>query len=349
MRTIGIMACGHDAGTGRIRSRRGGLLRSVIEVLEGRDLPSGMAPLRGAPIEVPGAYQGIAEVAPATATIQPNRFAWTRAGGSGPDDQSRSARTGNAPAAPYDAANDPPLAGAIKRPDVQNGAVKQIAAPVDVVERHTDSALDNVAGAPQAVAQETAAGLGDGAVADSAGASAVVGWASGAAMPVVMMSLAGLPGSAVGFDARAGASAAEIRPPMTVGNAFTELARETAPRDARTAPLDVGIPLEGADAASGRHGPAWADLLEGPLRPDWEAVDGELRRFLSGLGGLAAQTDELGARPMWALWIGAATALVVACRVSYGRGPLLARPVPGTLGASRRRPVPVGPWPLGPT
>ena len=37
-------------------------------------------------------------------------------------------------------------------------------------------------------------------------------------------------------------------------------------------------------AASDREAPAWAELIEGALDADWEAVDRELRQLLSGLG-----------------------------------------------------------------
>ena len=64
--------------------------------------------------------------------------------------------------------------------------------------------------------------------------------------------------------------------------------------------------------------PAWAELLDGALNPDWEAIDQEMRRFLSGIGGLTDHSGEWGVGEAWLLWIGAAAALSLAHRASEG-------------------------------
>jgi len=170
-------------------------------------------------------------------------------------------------------------------------------------------------------------------------------------MPVIM-SAAILPGSILGSDGRAGAPAAETMPVGSVGNVVLGLeVPKPAPGNSQTAPDLQGDELSEFPvpvAASDRDAPGWANPLEGALHLDWEVVDGELREFLSGLGGLARHTEGYGARPTLALWIGAATALLLARRAISSRRRLFRRSVPGTIWVSARRPIPVGPWPLGP-
>jgi hypothetical protein len=154
-----------------------------------------------------------------------------------------------------------------------------------------------------------------------------------------------------GFDGRAVLFAGETRETWPGGNVKAEFeVREQALGDARTAlptPGDYSLLLPVSLVASGRNAAAWANLLEGATRGDWEAVDGELRQFLSGLGGLAEHTNESEVGRTWPLWIGMATALLMARRASSGRRRLFRRSVQEALWASSRRPVPVGPWPLG--
>ena len=106
----------------------------------------------------------------------------------------------------------------------------------------------------------------------------------------------------------------------------------------------------GALGASDRAPPAraWADLLEGALHADWEGLDGELRQFLSGFGRPDERADGYGGASTWPLCIVAATALLVARRTANAHRRLFRRPVDASLWASARRPVPFGPWPLGP-
>jgi hypothetical protein len=72
-----------------------------------------------------------------------------------------------------------------------------------------------------------------------------------------------------------------------------------------------------------------------------------LRRFLSRLGGLGEVADGQGTGPAWLLWIGTATAVIMVSRTVYGPRQSFPRRAAGTVSAAARRPIPVGPWPLG--
>jgi hypothetical protein len=351
VRTMWMTARGHDEWVRRLHRRRACLRRPAIERLEGRDVPSAMVPLQPAHFELPDGHGRMAEVVPSMATIQDGRMTLAHSGGTGLDDQGRTARSGDGNGvAPAPAAqNNPEPADDAKHPVSQDGAPPELVDPLALVARRADHASETVVGEPPAIAQETISGLSDGAALDSVGASAL-GWAPIATMPVIM-SVAILPGPAVGSDGRAGASAAETTPAGSVVNVVTELRVPKLVSGDAQAALDIAgdtalqLPIPVLD--SNRDAPTWANLLEGTLHSDWEAVDGELRHFLAGLGGLTQHTNEHGAWPTWPLWIGAATALLLARRASYGCRRLFRRPQ-RALWASPRRPVPVGPWPLGP-
>ena len=82
---------------------------------------------------------------------------------------------------------------------------------------------------------------------------------------------------------------------------------------------DDHSPTRNTTSSAGRAGaPAWADLLESALHPDWGTVDGDLRQFLSRLRGLEDIPDGQGAGLVWILWIGTATAVILARRSSHG-------------------------------
>jgi hypothetical protein len=331
--------------------RRASLRRSAIERLEVRDLLSAMGPVRPTHVELPDSYQGVAEVVSSIATLQDGRITSRHPAGSGLDDRDRIARAGNGNGlAPLSTVpNGSETAVETKRPPSQDAAPRELADPLVFEARRTDTASDALAGDPPALGQEMAPGVSGGAASDSAVASSVVGWAPGTAMAVIMSAII-LPGEFDGSDGRAGASAAGTSPAGSVGNVVRELEiPEPAPGDARMAldlPGDEPLKFPVRVADSDRDAPAWANLLEGALHLDWDVVDGELRQFLSGLGGLAQHPDGYGARPTWPLWIGAATALLLARRAGWRR--LSPRPVQGVLWESPRRPVPVGPWPMGP-
>jgi hypothetical protein len=318
------------------------LRRLAIERLEGRDLPSAMALVRPTDVELPGDYQGVVEVVSSMATLQENRRALTHSPGRSLDDHGQISRreNGNALAPPPAVRNNPETTDDSKRPPSQNVAPRELADPVVLDTRRTDLASDALDDDPPAIGQAMMSGQSGGAAAESASASGLVAWALGAAMPVTL-SLAILPGPIVGSDGQAGESAGETRLVWLVGSVFPKLERgEPTPSAARTAASPAGgEPLD-------RNPPAWANLLEGALHADWEVIDGELRQFLSGLGGLAQHTNESGAGLTWPLWTGVATALLLARRATYVPRRLFRRPVLGALRASTRRPVPVGPWPL---
>ena len=112
---------------------------------------------------------------------------------------------------------------------------------------------------------------------------------------------------------------------------------------------DDHSPTRNTTSSAGRAGaPAWADLLESALHPDWGTVDGDLRQFLSRLRGLEDIPDGQGAGLVWILWIGTATAVILARRSSHGPWLSFRRPAVDPVRVSRRHPLPVGPWPLGP-
>jgi hypothetical protein len=88
--------------------------------------------------------------------------------------------------------------------------------------------------------------------------------------------------------------------------------------------------------------------MESSVRSHWETVDAELRQFLSRLGGVtdAPSGGESGA--VWRLWIAAGTVLFLARRASSGPWRPCRHAASGAAQGAVRRPVPIGPWPLGP-
>jgi hypothetical protein len=172
------------------------------------------------------------------------------------------------------------------------------------------------------------------------------------------MSQAGSSDPIVGFDARSlpgPGSLATVAGPMPVLGDITPGSEAIAPAAAAT-PVVTGVPGEALHALhilaaswdGGAPEQARAELLDGALDGDWEGVEGDLRRFLARLDGLADAQDGSGAGPTWPAWIAAMTALLVARQASPGRRRRAGRLVPALALASARRPTPVGPWPLGP-
>jgi hypothetical protein len=202
---------------------------------------------------------------------------------------------------------------------------------------------------PPANGQETTTGLNGGTATDFADASSLVGWSSGAAMPL-MMSAAFLPGSFVGSDGRANVSAADTKPPGSAGNVVSELDVPAPAPQVPGTPSDLHgnepSQLDGPVVESDRGDPVWTELLEGALHPDWALVDRELRQFLSGLGRLADHADGYEAGPIWPLGIGATMALLLAIRPSYGRRRLFRRSVQGLPEPQAGVPyrLSLGPW-----
>jgi len=359
VRTIGTVASTHGGAMKRTLGRRAKWRRSALETLEGRRVPSTTAVALPMHVDLPDGYHGVAEVDSAMSAdaFARGRMAPRPSSSGGLDVPGRTPRSGDrsVPGTSVDVSSNAETVDETKRPPLENVVARDLTDSLMSAARRIDPTSEPLAGDPASSESEMMSGLGGGAgsATDSATATSVVGWAPGASMPVTMS--AAVPrGPVVSPDGRGGAPAVEIRTAGSVANVVPELeGREPAPSDAATAsgmpgveptPLPLAVRLSVWD----RDPPGWANVLEGGLRPEWEAVDRELRQFLSGLGGLVQQTDEPGTGPAWPLWIGAATALVLARRASSDRRRLFRRAVPGAFWVSPRRLVPVNPWPMGP-
>jgi hypothetical protein len=334
-------------GAERMHSRRVRSTWSIIERLEGRYLPSAASLVHFAYIDH---LKPSAELASTTIIAHKVRISLEHTDGSGQDDPSKTGRTGSGKIA------DPPPAGRDGTVTTEEGrlarypstAAREFSDPLELVTRRIDPTTDLSTNDPPATGQELVPGQNSGAAFDSADASSAVGWAPAGAVPL-MMPTAILAGSFVGTDGRARPSAGDSMPPGSAGNVASELALPGLAQNRPRMPqgLDGNEPaqLVGLAVTSDRAAPAWATLLEGALRPDWEVVDRELRQFLSGLHSLAGETNRSGTGPIWPLAIGVALALVLARRASFRRQRMFQRPVPGLLPVSGRRPVTFGPWP----
>jgi hypothetical protein len=335
-----------------IRIRRASLRGMAIESLEGRGLLSPVAPVISGHVELPIRYQAAAELSSSTARPQGQHTTSTHSAASDPDERGRTARPGNGDdsAATPVVRDNPAASGAVRQLASQVAESRQLDDSLVVQPRRNNPVSDDLADDSPAIEQEMMPGLGGGAAADLASASLLVGWGSGAAIPA-NISMSTLRGRIVGPDDRAGGSATEAVP-GSFGSLVPEFqVAKRAKGATATAPAIPGDePSQHPDSAASpvREAPAWADILDGTLRPEWEAVDGELQQFLSWLSGSADQPDGPGTGPAWPFWIGATTAVLLARRVWYGRPRLFRRQAPGTIWVSARRPIPVGPWPLGP-
>jgi hypothetical protein len=339
---------------------RGRSRKAVLEGLEVRSLLSTLAPARSTYLELPDGFPAAAEVDSSAGARSGDHMGSGDAVGSVQDDQSRTARPGDGDdsASATGERVSAAAAGSNRRLNSQEIGSRELIDPLLLASRSIDTASTSVAGDIPATGLEFIAGLGGGDPNDSAGAASLIGWAPGTATAVIM-SLPNPSGRLVGPDGRtmpgpgAGVSAAGGWPMDSVGLLVAE-AGVFGPTSADFQPAtdlhsDVDSPLAiVADPAHGGHAPAWADILDSALHPDWEAVDGELRQFLSRLGDLDRAAIRQGAGPAWLLWIGAATTTILARRASQGRWLLFRRVAPWPAGVSGRHPVPDGPWPLGP-
>lgn len=319
-----------------------------FEHLEERSLLSIAPPLGSLQPEVSGGPRPVAEIAPSTADGEEGRITLTHTTDSGLTDQTRTDRTGDGKDSGTSTAarSDPDGSGASRR------SASQIHAPRELVESiqpelrnsiDSASSTDTTDNAPDGEPEATSGLAGD-ALQDSAGS--VVGWATGAAL-TAGISLASSPGRFVGLEDRMGGS--QVGPGVVAALVSGSEIHGLAPSDTQTAPVhDAGEPTQLPLAAtSDREAPAWGDLVEGALHPDWDALDGELRRLLARLGGLAHGPDDHSAWPSWAFWIGAATAMILARRALHGPRRLFRRPILRQGRARIRLTGPVGPWPLG--
>lgn len=314
--------------------RRAALLGSAIETLETRGLLSVVAPVGAAHSEVADGYRGVVEVAAHPAERQGGRISSSETAESRPDDLARTARPdGGSALAPSPAVRDnSDAASANKRPTSRDVATRELTDPLLVESRSSDpSAITAPTDEPPATEPGTMSGFAGDAALDPAGAASVLGWASGVVMPVIV-SLANSPGRVVGVDGR-----------PVAGRGASEVAAAPAGPVAVVAEREIPAPAP----ADMQTATTWGGLLEEALHPDWEAVDGELRQFLSRLDVLADAPDGRGGWPSWPLWMGVATAVLVARRASRGSRRLFRRPAPGSVWLLDGHPVPVGPWPMG--
>src|SRR5262249_55417733 len=135
------------------------------------------------------------------------------------------------------------------------------------------------------------------------------------------------PDRLAGFDARAsaavGSSAAITAFTSSIGNmapgaetletVASDVSGLTGLRNAEFGPFSIAVLASDGAMSS----PTWSDLIDGALRSDGEGVEGDLRQFLAGLGGLADTQDGPGLGPAWPLWIAATTALLLVHRALY--------------------------------
>jgi hypothetical protein len=333
--------------------RRVRLCWSAIEQLEGRDVPSALAPIQSAHVEFSDILRGAAEMVSTSANVEGSRITPAHSAEVGLDDQARVARVGNGNVVDPTPVgrNDTETADDNKVSRSQNIAPRELWDPTDLATRRADFKANAPADDFLAIGQETISGGSAAAASESADGFSFAVWGLGAAMPLVM-SVSILPGSLLGSDGRARESWADNIPPGSVGYVGPELEVSGQPPQRPRTPADHGgdkpSQLDRPVLASDRETPAWAQLVEGTLHADWEVFDRELQQFLSGLHRIADDPDGYGARGLWPLGLGAAMALVLAHRASNRRRRLSRRTVNGALQVSTRRPVSFGPWPLSP-
>jgi hypothetical protein len=357
VRTSWIMVRAQAERIRRAPPRRARVRFSAIEMLEGRGLLSLASPFQSTLLKLPDGDRAPAVVELSASDHRGDLDTSTQTtAGSKISDPARAGRpsTGIPPGQSTSARTGSGGSGAIRRSTPSNSSERELEDSLALEQRTTDVDSGESLGDPPPFAPDVVFALGGGDISDPS-SSSVVGWAPDAAMPVIV-SPANLSGRAVGPDGRlmagAGASAATAVPPGSSGTivAVPESSATAlgGPGTASGSPGDKSWAHSIAAAASGPESPtsAWAGLLDGAIRADWEAVDGELRQFLARLGALADSPDGRRSGPAWPFWIGAATALLVVRRASNGRRPLFRRPITGETWGSGHRPIPVGPWPL---
>jgi hypothetical protein len=124
--------------------------------------------------------------------VQRDRDSLAHSDGSGLDDQSRVAKSGSGNVVDPPDRNNLEPADERKLPRSLNVAPRGFSDEAELVTRRTGPWPGALADDPPANGQETTTGLNGGTATDFADASSLVGWSSGAAMPL-MMSAAFLP------------------------------------------------------------------------------------------------------------------------------------------------------------
>jgi hypothetical protein len=329
--------------------RRTALLGVVIESLEGRALLSALTPTRSAPFGVPDASLSAVDVS-AAAERQADLFSQAQPSSSQATDKARSLRSGAGTGATLSSTareSSEPTA-ALRHSNSQAGAARGLLDPLPSGLKSGNTQLAAVDDDDFANLLGSTPGLFGAASLDAPGAASVVGWAPGAAA-VVSISLADPPGLASAIDGR---MAAAIKGSSVAGRSVGPFASvASGPEFSGAVPGDTGPPqlsLSALALAAEAKAHTWGNLLEGALRSDWEAVDGELRRFLSRLGGLVEPPNGDRSEASWPLCLGAAAVLFVARTAARGPRRFFRQLAGGSSWESRRQQVPVGPWPLGP-
>jgi hypothetical protein len=325
VRTDWVKAHPHQSRTRRPQPRRAGFRGAVIEMLEARGLLSAVAaPIRSTPAELSTAGQTAALVASSVPGSQdvPGTLQQTVAPSS-PDEHARTTTKvddGNSSSSASDDRNNSESSGALKRSIPKTSSQRQL----------SESPVSD----PRSPDLESRESISEGS---QNGADPLFGGGAGdLAEPAAAISTAS--------TALAGSSAA-IAPTVEI----------SAPAPADPPPVsDVrgdrspAVVVLVASSAPASPVPSSTDLLDAAIHADWEAVDGELQQFLSRLAGLPRSPDGRPSRPVWLAWIGAAGALLVARRASHRGRRLFRRSVTGEASTgSGRRPIPIGPWPLG--
>jgi hypothetical protein len=340
---------------------RAALHRPTMERLEGRGLLSVLAPTPSAESDVAAVDRGAAEVASSESAANRDgdritSIGTTRDAG---DDSAHTTRSddGTVLSPSLGDRNNLDAIGSIKRSAGENAEMRELEDALFSVMRVRDLVLttEPTDDLPATGSEPTSVNAG-GAAGDPAGLASALGWAPATAMPAITAPN-NPPSLVVGIDARTGlgpqASATVTASPVSavevvLGSEIPGMALWTMPRTPDDQANESSQPSVSATMAGEAPATSWGDLLEGALPSDWDGIEGQLRRFLSRLGGLADAADGRGAGLSWHLWIGTATALILARRAAWGPQRWFRRPAPETIGLSAHRPVPEGPWPLGP-
>jgi hypothetical protein len=341
-------------------TRRAGRLGSVLERLEDRSLLSAMAASTSPRIEPPEELQTSVEVGSVTPITVKGRFinVETQA------NQSASA------SGPGNSANvnfqDPPSANASdQKSSVGSSASSQVAAatsdPVDPGQESTTPST-----APSAPATGfTGAWVEDNASTVSAGLDRpesviLVGWTTISTPSWGGLSSPGLAGpvnSLLGrmADTPALSSSPEVVPELANDQIPLLEYRGLTGNDARATPNLLAIssapnPRRVADTPDVTHVPLLARLMESAVNLDGQALDRDMRQFLSRITDLGAAPDVRVGREAWPFWLAVLTTAFVAIRATGREGWWLRRlTLRATLGepAPSRCPGHPGPWPLG--
>jgi hypothetical protein len=333
-------------------------LKPAVESLEQRGLLSVVAPSATSDLPVSFMHRGTLTVAAAGTDPQGGRLSSTPASENGLNAQAGTAKTvdgkdltqslsarDNGDEGHSTAGKDPSevlttslaardnldAISADRRSTSHDGGAREVAEPLSIVERRSieeTSSIGLTDDAPAADPETVSGSAGDAAL-DALGAGSVVAWAPGSGLSLGM--LAAGPGEL-------GATGAVVWGP--------EIIRPTAQYADHPAGDQARTPVNELPAEPALLNPSLGQLVDRALHGDWDALDGELRRFLSRLGGDADAPAERGWALSWPLWIGAAAVTVLARQAMHRPGRFFRRPRPFGARVPHHQPIPVGPWPL---